>query len=270
MVRQSRATSKILILDCCYCGQAEALGPSDAEGIAANPAWLGDEANTCVLKAVGRNSAIQKADPYFEQDPDHPYTAFSGYLISVLENGIEGVRSPLQVRDVYNELRRTVPASGAHPEPELLIRNEPWIVLMENHHPGAEVGPPAEPSQLARLRAATPEELAEAWRRGESVTLSGLPRALIDEYFADVLPRADAAAVLRIVHHLHTTATGDLDGLLPLLHTAAPDNAGAVVRELRGHGCSQCKAFAGQIHRATVQALRGGFLHEYSKAASGG
>lgn len=269
MMRQSRATSKVLILDCCYCGQAEALAGAGQAALA-DPVWLSDEANTCVLKAVGRGSVIQKADPYFEKDPTQPYTAFSGYLISVLENGIEGVRDPLQVRDVYNELRRVVPASGLHPEPELLIRNEPWIVLMENRHAEAIAGPPADPSQLARLHAATPEELADGWR-GEAVTLSGLPRALIDDYVTDLLPRADAETVRRLVHHLHADiAAGELDTLLPLVRVATPERVGGAVHALRGHGCGDCQAFAGQVHVAAIETLRGPCLHQYAKAAAGG
>lgn len=268
MMRRSRASSKVLILDCCYSGQADALGPG-GDKVLTDPAWLVEEANTCVLKAVGRDSVSQKADPYLEQDSKGLYTAFSGYLISILENGIDGVRNPLQVRDVYNELRRIVPASGTHPEPELLIRNEPWIVLMENRHPGAVLGPPADPSQLARLHVAAPEELAAAWQ-GEAVTLSGLPRALIDEYFVALLPGADAETVRRVVHHLHVNGTGGrLDDLLPLVRSASPEHAGAAVYELRRHGCHGCKEFARQIHGSAVQALRGASLHRYSKAAGG-
>lgn len=270
MMRRSRASSKVLILDCCYCGQADALGPGSGDDrILADPAWLAEEASTCVLKAVGRDSVSQIADPYLEQDPTGQYTAFSGYLISVLENGIEGVRNPLQVRDVYNELRRIVPASGAHPEPELLIRNEPWIVLMENRHPEAVLGPPADPSQLARLHVAAPEELAAAWQ-GEAVTLSGLPPALIDEYFVALLPRADGETVRRVVHHLHANGTsGRLDDLLPLVNSAAPEHAGAAVHELRRHGCHSCERYARLIHERAVQTLRGTSLHHYSKAACG-
>jgi hypothetical protein len=269
MMRQSRATSKVLILDCCYCGQAEALGVPGTPRPVPDPAWLPDEANTCVLKAVGADSFNQRADPYLEQDPSQRYTAFSGYLISILENGIAGVRDPLQVRDVYNELRRVVPASGVHPEPELLIRNEPWIVLMENRHPAAILGPPADAAQLARLRAATAEDLAEAML-GKAVTLSGLPRALIDDYVTDLLPRADAETVQRITHRLHAgLATVELAELLPLVRVATPENVGAAVCALLGHGCGECRAFAGQVHAEAIGTLEGACLHRYAKAAAG-
>jgi hypothetical protein len=267
MMRRSRASSKALILDCCYCGSADTL--SSGESAQAEPDWLNEEANTCVLKAVRRESINQQADPFLEKDPDSRYTAFSGYLISILEGGIRGVRSPLEVRDVYNELRRTLPASGKHPEPELLIRNEPRIVLMENRHPEATPSAPGDPSQLARLRAATPEELADAWI-GEGLTLAGLPRALIDEYFAASVPRADGPTLSRIAHHLHEQNAADrLDELLPLIRSAPPDSAGAAVCELRRRGCRRCAGFAARVHESAVKTLSGLCLHQYAKAVSG-
>jgi hypothetical protein len=268
MMRRSRATSKILILDCCYCGAADTLSPG-GDQVLTDPNWLTEEASTCVLKAARRDSVDQKVHSFLEKDPTSTYTAFSGYLISILENGIEGMRNPLQVRDVYNELRRIVPASGRHPEPELLIRNEPRIVLMENRHSGAILVAPGDPSQLARLRAATPEELADAWV-GAGLTLSGLPRALIEEYFTGQLPRTDGESLGRIVHHLHTQGAADrLDELIPLARAAAPNNAGAAVRELRRHNCRTCADFAARIHASAVKALSGAALHHYSKAVSG-
>jgi Caspase domain len=267
MMRRSRASSKVLVLDCCYCGPADALG-AGGEGTPADPPWL-SEASTCVLKAVGRDSIHQKAHPFLEMDPSSPYTAFSGYLISILENGIEGTRDPLQVKDVYNELRRVVSASGNHPEPELLIRNEPWIVFMENRHAGALAGPPADPAQLARMRAATPEELADAWA-GDARTLSGLPRALISEYLTKTVPQTDGPSLRRLVHCLHERGAAEqLDELLALLGTALPTAAGAAVRELRRHACDPCARFALAVHLAAVQRLAGVPLHEYSKAAIG-
>jgi len=268
MMRRSRATSKALILDCCYCGSADTLSPEGADS-GPEPDWLIEEANTCVLKAVRRDGINQRADPFLEKDPASRYTAFSGYLISILESGIEGVRSPLEVRDVYNELRRTLPASGKHPEPELLIRNEPRIVLMENRHPEATPSAPGDPTQLARLRAATPEELADAWV-GEGLTLSGLPRALIDEYFAASVPHVDGQTLRRIAHRLHEqNAAERLDELLPLIRAAAPQDAGAAVRELREHHCRRCAGFAVRVHESLVKVLSGLALHRYSKAVSG-
>jgi hypothetical protein len=271
MMRLSRATSKILVLDCCYCGSAGTLGsgPSGAGGDLTDPNWLTEGTSTCVLKAVGRSDLSQKVDSLMEQDPGSLYTAFSGHLISILENGIAGTRSPLRVRDVYNELRRTLPASGRHPEPELLIRNEPRIVLLENRSAAAIQGAPGDPAQLARLRAATPEELADAWM-GEEATLAGLPRALVDEYFTATAPRADGESLRRMVHHLHVQgAANRLDELLSLTREAAPEIAGAMVRELRRGGCRSCAGFAVRVNTSTIKTLTGVSLHRYAKAASG-
>jgi len=268
MMRSSRATSKVLILDCCYCGSAGTLS-SPTGGEPADPPWLTEGTSTCVLKAVGRNSLNQKVDSLMEKDPASTYTAFSGHLISILENGISGTRSPLRVRDVYNELRRILPASGKHAEPELLIRNEPRIVLMENRSSGAIQGVPGDPSQLARLRAATPEELADAWM-GEESTLAGLPGSLIDEYFAEIAPRTDGENMRRLVHRLHGQgALNQLDELRSLTREAAPEAAGAMVRELRRHNCQACARFASHVNESAIKTLNGVSLHRFSKAVSG-
>ena len=267
VIRRSRATAKVLVLDCCYSGAAEALGPDAAE-LSSEPQWLLEEASTCVIKAASRASIVQKVDPYMEQDASSSYTAFTGYLISVLDRGIDGARDPLQVRDVYNELRRIVPASGRHPEPELLIRNEPQIVLMENRSSRATRGH-GDPSQLARLRAAPLEELCNAWSGRDSI-LADLPPSVVDEFFADLVSTTDDASLSRAAHCLHQHEAGArLDELLGLVRAREPERVGSVIRELRRQECDRCRGNGSALYQGMVGALHGIALHRFATAVNG-
>lgn len=267
MMRRSRAAAKILILDCCYAGAAEALGSGGAD-LSKEPQWLLEEGSTCVLKAASRASIVQTVDPYMEQDPSSRYTAFSGYLISVLDQGVQGARDPLQVRDVYNELRRILPASGRHAEPELLIRNEPQIVLMENRSPLATRGH-GDPSQLARLRSAPLEELCDAWAGRDSI-LTDVPPSVIDEFVADLAAQADDSTLSRTVHCLHEhDADTRQDELLALIRAREPDRIGSVVRELWRQECDHCRSCGSTLHHGAVGALQGIALHRFATAVNG-
>lgn len=267
MIRRSRASAKILILDCCYCGAAEALGPDGADA-SRDPQWLLDEGSTCVLKAAARASIVQKVDPYMEKDRASQYTAFSGYLISVLDHGVDGARDPLQVRDVYNELRRILPASGRHAEPELLIRNEPQIVLMENRSPRATRGR-GDPSQLARLRAAPLEELCDAWAGRESV-LADVPPSVVDEFVAELVPGTDDSTLSHIIHCLHRHQAGTrLDELLALVRVRDPERVGSVIRELWRQECEHCRNYGSVLYQGRVGELQGLALHRFATAVNG-
>lgn len=267
MIRRSRASAKILILDCCYCGAAEALGPGGLDP-SYEPQWLMDEGSTCVLKAAARASIVQQVDPYMEQDASSRYTAFSGYLISVLDRGIDGARDPLQVRDVYNELRRILPASGRHAEPELLIRNEPQIVLMENRSARATRGH-GDPSQLARLRAAPLEELCDAWSGRDSV-LADLPRSVVDEFVADLVPQADDATLSGTLHCLHKQeADTRVEELLTLIRAGEPERVGSLIRLLWRQECGRCRHDGSALYQSMVGALQGMALHRFATAVNG-
>lgn len=267
MIRRSRASAKVLILDCCYCGAAEALGPDSADA-SRDPQWLLDEGSTCVIKATARASIVQEVDSYMEKDSASLYTAFSGYLISVLDRGVDGARDPLQVRDVYNELRRILPASGRHAEPELLIRNEPQIVLMENRSPRATHGH-GDPSQLARLRAAPLEELCDAWAGRESV-LADVPPSVVDEFIAEFVPGTDDETLSRLVHCLHKLQAGTrLDELLALIRVRDPERVGSVIRELWRQECDRCRHNGSVLYGGMVGELQGMALHRFVTAVNG-
>jgi hypothetical protein len=186
----------------------------------------------------------------------------------VLDRGIDGARDPLQVRDVYNELRRILPASGRHAEPELLIRNEPQIVLMENHSARATRGH-GDQSQLARLRAAPLEELCNAWAGRDSI-LSDLPPSVVDEFVADLVPQADDASLSRIVHTLHPHEAGVRpDELLALIRAREPEHVGSVIRELWRQECERCRNYGSTLYQGMVGALQGMALHRFATAVNG-
>jgi putative transcriptional regulator len=109
-VLDSRASRRVVILDCCYGGRAlDSMGP---RGPVSAEVEI-DQA--CVLVAAPAHEvALAPAG--------EPYTAFTGVLLDLLSHGVPGKADPLDLTSVYDELVR-VQRSRARPLPQLLALN---------------------------------------------------------------------------------------------------------------------------------------------------
>jgi putative transcriptional regulator len=110
-VLDSRASRRVVILDCCYAGRA--IGGM-APGGRSVPAEVEID-QSCVLVAAPANRTALAP-------PDETYTAFTGVLLDLLSHGVPGRPDPLDLTTVYEEIVRVQRARG-RPLPELLARN---------------------------------------------------------------------------------------------------------------------------------------------------
>ncbi|OPC78988.1 hypothetical protein B4N89_33300 [Embleya scabrispora] len=136
-----RVPAKAVLLDCCFAGRAlaGAMGPDDER-----LTELSRVEGSYVLAAA--SATRQAIAPVGGQ-----YTAFTGQLIDVLENGVPGGPKTLDLATVHAHLHRILPELG-FPRPRQ--RNEDQgarIVLGWNRHPSAADAAPRLPPHLRDL-----------------------------------------------------------------------------------------------------------------------
>jgi hypothetical protein len=106
-VLDSAAVMKVIILDCCFSGRAA------TEGIAASGPELLDQievAGSYVLASSQRDQVSLAL-------PGEEYTAFTGRLIEMLRDGLQGGPEILTIEDLYRQLASEMRAIGL-PEPQ--------------------------------------------------------------------------------------------------------------------------------------------------------
>ncbi|GAA0992255.1 MULTISPECIES: caspase, EACC1-associated type [Streptomyces violaceusniger group] len=134
-----RARRKVVVLDCCFSGQAAvAMGPSD----------LHDEAEiegAYVLTSSGAN-----APSYAREGAE--LTDFTGELLALVEGGVAGGPELLTVEDLYQGVRRAAAHKGLAKPHKLatdqadrvaLVRNRRWVPELPPASPAAEGAAPA-------------------------------------------------------------------------------------------------------------------------------
>lgn len=135
-----------MILDCCYSGRAHSSvyldNPDDAQELARQAPIEG----ACVLTATSDYARALAT-------PGHRYTAFSGALISALENGLPDAGAYLEIRSIFAFLRQEMRSRGL-PQPHLSTRDDgSELVLGRNvAYTGPPVAPPKESEVVAPPR----------------------------------------------------------------------------------------------------------------------
>ncbi|WP_413254808.1 caspase family protein [Streptomyces mirabilis] len=104
MKKPDSAPRRVVILDCCWSGRALGMmaGGRVSDGT--------DIEGAFVLTATSRTKKAQAP-------PGRRYTAFSGELISIMEGGIAGAPPLLNMRFIYQQLRKSL-AVQSFPQPE--------------------------------------------------------------------------------------------------------------------------------------------------------
>jgi hypothetical protein len=115
-VLRSDARRRLIILDCCYAGQALSRGwLSSATDLGRRVSHDAAVENVCVLTATPQTRRAKASDS------SGRYTAFTGALIRALEDGIEDAAEYLDLESVYRQVRRDMLGVGL-PEPQLTAR----------------------------------------------------------------------------------------------------------------------------------------------------
>ena len=124
---RSPASTKILILDCCFSGLASerrnTLGVSH----------LADQVGGAGAYAMAACQSYGMAS--FETGSSKPQTYFTKYLVDVIETGIPGEPAGLQLRPIFKQLSAMLEADG-HPQPvERNVNSASEFVLAYNAAP---------------------------------------------------------------------------------------------------------------------------------------
>ncbi|MFF0158243.1 caspase domain-containing protein [Streptomyces sp. NPDC005263] len=109
-ITEGRAQRHVIILDCCFSGRA--LGSMSGPGSLADQAWI--DGSFLMAAAPETGPAL---DP-----PGERYTAFTGELLSTMEQGVPGAGMWLTMDDLYGHLR-SVLTSKDRPTPQRRTRN---------------------------------------------------------------------------------------------------------------------------------------------------
>jgi hypothetical protein len=212
-----RCPSKVVILDCCYSGQATHVGMGPATEMAERAAVEGSWLITASAEHVPAISP-----------PDEPHTAFTGELIRLLDQGIEGGPEFLDVLNLYRTLHERLTAKG-RPEPQHRIGNHgAQIVIARNrgrdHRRTAGV-PAAPPEELRGLPTALDDliVLVDARRARNGSEAAGSLLHLIGRH------RDTQEVAATLAEFGYQGRTGDVDALLDGVAGRATGDLAAVL-----------------------------------------
>jgi hypothetical protein len=122
VVQASPATTKIVVLDCCYSGRAVEYMSADEEFEAASTQV--DVEGTYILTAT---SGTKRAKAPAGSD----YTAFTGALLEVIEHGLNGPQSLLSMDQLFKAVRLKL--HGKFPRPQQKnLNNAGQVALFRN------------------------------------------------------------------------------------------------------------------------------------------
>ncbi|MEU5769737.1 caspase family protein [Streptomyces asoensis] len=138
VVRTGRARGRVVILDCCYSGTALTGHMGAAYGIADRTMAEG----SYVMTATAETKPAMAP-------PGERYTAFTGALLRVIEEGVPNGPGFLTTEAVFDAVRDRIAARGRLPVPQRRSRNDGHaIVLVRNRRrpaPTPAVSAPARP-----------------------------------------------------------------------------------------------------------------------------
>ncbi|GAB2539509.1 hypothetical protein GCM10027167_50360 [Nocardia heshunensis] len=136
VLKNRKANSTIVILDCCYAGRAQSpITPAAADAF--GRVWLG---GTYLLTAA--SGSEQAMAP-----PGEQYTAFSGELISLLRHGDRTALPQITLEAVYALLRRRLLERGL-PGPQRHLSGQAGQLILADNPSSIAVTPTRSPTAL--------------------------------------------------------------------------------------------------------------------------
>ncbi|HLL34876.1 MAG TPA: caspase family protein [Streptomyces sp.] len=140
-----RPRARVVILDCCYSGSALTGYMGAAHGIAHRTMAEG----TYVMTASAETKPAMAP-------PGEKYTAFTGELLRVIEEGVPGGPDPLPMDVLFTEVRDRLAARPGIPVPQQRARNAGHaITLVRNRsrtRPAEEAAAPPPPEEITPVR----------------------------------------------------------------------------------------------------------------------
>ncbi|MGY1580294.1 caspase family protein [Streptomyces sp. MN13] len=136
IVHTGRALARVVILDCCYSGSA----------LTGYMGAASDIANRTMAEGTYVMTSSAETKPAMAP-PGEKYTAFTGELLSVIEEGVPGGPDPLRMDVLFAEVRDRLAARTGIPAPQQRARNAGHaIALVRNRWQpqGAEGEVPAD------------------------------------------------------------------------------------------------------------------------------
>ncbi len=115
IVSSSPARRSVILLDCCFSGRAALMGSTTG---------LMEAPSTFMIAATSSNRAAIAR-------PGEPFTAFTGALIDVLENGVPGGPEVLDMETIYGAIREKA-IFGQLPEPTRRTTGSEPLALRRN------------------------------------------------------------------------------------------------------------------------------------------
>lgn len=168
LVDTCTATSKVVILDCCYSGRA----------LVGHMGTALDVANHAMVEGTYLMTASAETKLAWAPEGE-TYTAFTGELLKALEFGIPGASDPLEMETLFWHVRQELGAKS-RPVPQQRARNAGHaIALVRNRAVAALSIPPAAPTSSAALHVPLPERLAATSSPGDAMD-EGLGTAKAD------------------------------------------------------------------------------------------
>ncbi|MFR9794322.1 caspase, EACC1-associated type [Streptomyces sp. MS06] len=132
------ARRTVVVLDCCYSGRALVGSMSAGEHLAEHAVVEG----TCLLTAAAETRTALAP-------PDETYTAFTGELLTALNEGIPDGPDPIDMDTLFRHLHRSL-AARSRPLPQQRNRNAGGRIALARNRAAAAASPSA-------LRSAPPE-----------------------------------------------------------------------------------------------------------------
>ncbi|MFF5078619.1 caspase family protein [Actinoplanes sp. NPDC000266] len=130
--RHHKRSSKVIILDCCYSARAMRGGMPGDDALADRAAV---EGSYLLVAAAETKTALAP--------PGETYTAFTGELVKILEEGIEDAPELIAVDQVFWQMHRELLAKG-RPRPQQRARHAGATIVLTRNRWSAE--PPAAPT----------------------------------------------------------------------------------------------------------------------------
>ncbi|WP_425563077.1 caspase, EACC1-associated type [Microbispora amethystogenes] len=185
-VRGAGSRRKVVILDCCYSGRAHSDAYLDGSEEDRELAHQTPIEGACVLTATSDYARARA-------NPGDRHTAFSGALISALENGIPGAGPYLDVRSVFAALRREMLGRGL-PRPHLSTRDDGGaLVLGRNRAYRGPAEAPPKGSEIPPPRAEpVPRRTRPRLTRRAAVVTTALVVVTVVVITVSLLPRVTA------------------------------------------------------------------------------
>lgn len=143
IIREKRNGCKIVIIDTCFAGRALSVLSDATQTVEANATVFDHEE-----KIIGIASSSKYATAEGKDDSSN-HTMFSGKLIGVLRDGIQGRGETLTIQTIYNEVRRRLPKNA--PEPKFIQKGVGDIGLVHNVRAVREAGGEAGATETTSL-----------------------------------------------------------------------------------------------------------------------